>query len=115
MSAKYADGGGFCLFALLMREDSNGQDLVVSAPWIDAKNRAHLAFVVDNLGYVLNEDDIRQIGAVVALAPDHFLVTSLNSLLSIEHTPAIITNTTFTDGNQHLRIKGGVVITSMRR
>jgi hypothetical protein len=108
--------GGFSLFALLLRVTTAGvQDLVVSAPWLNAESRTDLDFIIERVRSVLTDAEIVQLSAVVILPPSHPLVQAINVMLSVEHSDVMFTNNTFVSPDFSMTIKGGLIVTSKRR
>ena len=104
--------GGFCLFALFLREDApNRWDLVVSAPWITRDKEAALKYLASKTQEALDADELLLLSRIVVLDEDNPGLDALQQTVSIEHDTTEIENSSFFG----LEIKRAYVITSRRR
>lgn len=103
--------GRFWFFALLQRDDSPGKwDLLVSAEWLQEKERKSLDHITAAIEQEFDQDDLLQLSRVVVLNPDNPIVQDLTTAFSQEHKLTRIQNITV-NGMHFIQ---GVIITSRR-
>lgn len=71
------DMGPFKLFALLLREDKEKWDLLVSAAWIDLDKYDSLKYVASKLQSKLNQEELFEISGIVII-DDMSIIDNIN-------------------------------------
>jgi hypothetical protein len=103
--------GDFALFALFLREDAPDRwDLMISAPWASADQKAALDYLVNRIKSDLGPDDLTQLSRIVFLDPTDAAVQSLNQAVRVEHGSFEVRDSNFFG----LPIKHAFIITSKR-
>src|ERR1700730_16907202 len=106
-----AERGDFALFALFLREDVPDRwDLVISAPWASADQKAALDYLVNRIKSDLGPTDLTQLSRIVFIDPADVSVQNLNRAIHVEHGSVEVRDTNFFG----LPIKHGFIITSKR-
>jgi hypothetical protein len=76
--------GRVVLFSLFLREDALGQwDLLVSAPWLNSRQREPYEMVAKTIQQSLSESEVVQIARVVVLDTNDMAVVFLQNLYSV--------------------------------
>jgi hypothetical protein len=103
--------GDFALFALFLSEDSPDRwDLMISAPWASADQKAALDYLVNRIKSDLGPDDLTHLSRIVFIDPTDISVQSLNQAIHVEHGSVEVRDSNFFG----LPIKHAFIITSKR-
>lgn len=110
-SAVAAARGGFTLFALFLREDVPDRwDLMISAPWASADQKAALDYLVSRIKSELGPADLTQLSRIVFIDPEDASVQDFNRAVHVEHGSVEVRDSNFFG----LPIKHAFIITSKR-
>ncbi|MBA3711148.1 MAG: hypothetical protein H0W76_01715 [Pyrinomonadaceae bacterium] len=78
--------GDFTLFGAFERQDTSGMwDIVISAPWINVKNKQYYDYFARKINAKLTPEEIVTLSRIVLLEPATPFVRAINKMLKIKH------------------------------
>lgn len=81
-----AEKGAFVLFALFTREEMPDRwNLIVSAPWASADERAAVDYFVAEIKSYIGEDALTNLSRIVSVNPHEAAMQALNRAIQVEH------------------------------
>lgn len=88
--------GEFSLFGLFLREEAHDRwDLLVSAPWLDAKRKEGLDYVSKKVQFTLADDELLSISRIVILDTGDPIVESIHKAVRVKHGNVEVKNSNF--------------------
>jgi hypothetical protein len=81
-----SEKGGVSLFALFLREDTDGKwDLLASAPWLEADKRESFEYLVNQVRARLNMQELLSLSRIVVLEEDNPVLEAINNEVKVKH------------------------------
>jgi hypothetical protein len=81
-----SEKGELSLFALFLREDTDGKwDLLASAPWLEADKRESFEYLVNQVRARLNMQELLSLSRIVVLEEDNPVLEAINNEVKVKH------------------------------